>query len=298
MVNILILLIGVIINVALMTLSERKIMGSMQRRIGPNVVGILGFLQPFADGFKLIFKETIIPSSSNNLLFLFAPYLFFYLALLNWLVIPLGEGIFITELIGGGILIIIAISELSIYGVLFSGWSSNSKYSLLGSLRSTAQMISYSINFSIILLIILITLNEIHMMEIFERQTAIKLVYPLLPFAFLFILSAVFEANRAPADLPEAESELVSGFMTEYSGISFAFFFLAEYCNMLFLSSLFFVLFFGIFFQLPFIFLFFWLRASLPRIRFDQLLILGWIHILPFTISSLLLIPCFLFTFS
>jgi NADH-quinone oxidoreductase subunit H len=295
MINTLILLIGLIINVALMTLSERKIMGSKQRRIGPNKVGYQALLQPFSDGFKLILKEIIIPNYSNSFLFIFTPYLFFYLALLNWLIIPLDQGISITELIGGGILIIITISELSIYGVLYSGWSSNSKYSLIGSLRSTAQMISYSITLSLIILSIIYSFGTINLLEILYRENGIKLIFPLLPISLLLTISIIAECNRAPFDLPEAESELVAGFMTEYSGVAFAFWFLGEYANMILMSTLFNILFFGFSSPLFFLFLFIWVRASLPRLRFDQLLSLGWIHILPFIIGFIMFLPFFLF---
>lgn len=294
MISILILVIGVIINVALMTLSERKVMAAMQRRIGPNKVGYLGLLQPFSDGFKLILKETIVPNYANSFIFLFSPFLFFYLALLNWLTLPLDQGLALTELIGGGILIILTISELSIFGVLYSGWSSNSKYSLLGSLRSTAQMISYSISLSLIILTIVYTLGEINLLDIAYKQNGFFTIFPLFPISLLFGLSIIAECNRAPFDLPEAESELVAGFMTEYSGIAFAFWFLGEYSNMIFMSSLFNLLFFGSSLPLFFLFIFIWVRASLPRLRFDQLLLLGWIHILPFLIGFLLFLPFFL----
>lgn len=224
MLSTILLLVHVILCVALMTLSERQIMGSLQKRIGPNKVGFLGFLQPFADGFKLILKETIVPNSSDLILFLAAPFLFFFLALLNWLVIPLNEGLVIAEIIGG-MLFLIAISELSIYGVLYSGWSANSKYSLIGSIRSTAQMISYSIAIGLIYLIIIFTSGTIQPLEILYFQYATPLFFPLLPISLLFLISIILECNRAPADLPEAESELVAGFMTEHSGVSFAFFF-------------------------------------------------------------------------
>jgi NADH:ubiquinone oxidoreductase subunit H len=199
--------------------------------------------------------------------------------------------------VGGGLLIIVAISELSIYGVLYSGWSANSKYPLLGALRSTAQMISYSVSLSLILLTVILTVGTVDLIPILTSQKNMPLAIPLLPIAIMFIISAIAETNRSPFDLPEAESELVSGFMTEHSGISFAFFFLGEYANMLFISTLFFILFFGISFSLPFLFFFFWLRASLPRLRFDQLLSLGWKAFLPFIIGYLLFLPPFLYTF-
>jgi NADH-quinone oxidoreductase subunit H len=297
MIGSLILLLGVIINVALLTLAERKVMGSLQRRIGPNKVGFLGLLQPFSDGFKLILKEQVIPAGANRFFFLFSPYLFFYLALIQFLVLPLNNTTALAELVGAGLLIIVAISELSIYGVLYSGWSSNSKYPLLGALRSTAQMISYSVSLSLILLTVIITVGSVDLLQIISSQSNMPLMIPLLPIGIMFIISAVAETSRAPMDFQEAESELVSGFNTEHGGISFAFFFLAEYSHMLFLSTLFFVLFFGISMSLPFLFFFFWLRASLPRMRLDHLLSLGWIHFLPFIIGYLLFLPPFLYTF-
>ena len=269
----------------------------MQRRIGPNQVGYLGIQQPFADGLKLILKETILPTQSHAQYFLGAPFLFFFLSLINWLIIPLSSDIVLSELIGGGLLILIAISELAIYGVLFSGWAANSKYALQGSLRSTSQMISYSISMSQIFLVVIWTVGSVNLMDILSFQSTIPLVIPLLPIALLFLISAILECNRAPADQPEAESELVSGFMTEHSGISFAYFFLGEYSNMLFISTLYFILFFGVSLSLPFIFLFFWQRASLPRIRFDQQIYLGWLWILPFIMGYLMFLPAFQYTF-
>lgn len=257
----------------------------------------MGLLQPFADGLKLIFKEQVITQGANKFFFIGAPYLFFFLALLQYLILPLDHNTVLAELLGSGLLIIVAISELSIYGVLYSGWSANSKYPLLGALRSTAQMISYSVTLSLILLTVILTVGSLDLFTILSSQTHLPLFIPLFPVAIMFSISAVIECNRSPADLPEAESELVSGFMTEHSGVSFAFFFLAEYSNMLFISTLFFILFFGISFSLPFLFFFFWLRASLPRMRLDQLLTLGWTHFLPFIVGYLLFLPPFLYTF-
>ena len=188
-----------------MTLAERKVMGAMQRRIGPNQVGYLGLLQPFSDGIKLILKETILPLESNKNLFLAAPYLIFFLALLNWLILPLDENLILSELYGGGILIFITISELSIYGILFSGWSANSKYPFLGGLRSTAQMISYSVSLSLIFLIQIFLNGTVNLIDFFSNQSVISNFFPLFPIAILFIISAIAETNRAPFDLPEAK---------------------------------------------------------------------------------------------
>ena len=296
MINSLILQVGVIINVALLTLSERKIMGAMQRRVGPNKVGLMGLLQPFADGIKQILKEQVITQGASRFFFLSAPFQFFYLALLQYLILPLSSTTVVAELMGGGLQIIIAISELSIYGVLYSGWSANSKYPLLGALRSTAQMISYSVSQSLILLTVIITVGSVNLQEILSSQSNMPLAIPLQPVCIMFIISAIAETNRSPFDLPEAESEQVSGFMTEHSGVSFAFFFQGEYANMLFIATLFFILFFGISMSLPFLFFFFWLRASLPRLRLDQLLHLGWAAFLPFIIGYIIFLPPFLLT--
>ena len=295
MLNIIIVLLGVILSVAFITLAERKVMGAMQRRIGPNKVGYLGILQPFADGIKQIQKETILPLSSNHWLFQGAPFFTFYQALLNWLVLPLDYGIAQSEMMGGGIQIIIAIGELGIYGVQYSGWASNSKYPFQGSQRSTAQMISYSVSLSQIIQCVIFTLGTVDLQEIVCAQRAVSLFAPQLPIAILFIISAVAETNRAPMDLPEAESEQVAGFMTEFSAIGFVYFFLAEYTNILTISTLFFIFFFGISMAIPMIFFMIWIRASLARLRFDQLLTLGWAHILPFTIAYILFLLPFLY---
>ncbi len=297
MIGSLIILIYVILSVALMTLAERKVMGAMQRRIGPNQVGYLGLLQPFADGIKLILKETVLPLESNKSIFLFATYLIFFLALLNWLIIPLDSDLMVSELYGGGILIFITISELGIYGIIFSGWSANSKYPFLGSLRSTAQMISYSVSLSLILLTLIFINGSVNLVDFYINQSSISYFFPLFPIFLLFLISAIAETNRAPFDLPEAESELVAGFMTEHGAVSFAYFFLGEYTNMLTISTYFSIFFFGIFFNLPLIFIMLWLRASLPRLRFDQLLDLGWSYILPLTLGLIILYPCLIFTF-
>lgn len=297
MLSVLIVVLGVIQSVAFITQAERKVMGAMQRRIGPNKVGYLGLLQPFADGLKQIQKETVLPVSSSHWLFLGAPFLTFYLALQNWQVLPQDNGIAQSEQMGGGILIIIAISELGIYGVLYAGWSANSKYPFLGSQRSTAQMISYSVSQSLIIQCVIFTQGTVNILEIVEGQQIIKLIFPQLPMGILFIISAVAETNRAPMDLPEAESEQVAGFMTEHSAIGFTFFFLGEYTNILTICTLFFILFFGISMAIPMIFFMVWIRASLARLRFDQLLTLGWSHFLPFTIAYLMFLPPFLYTF-
>lgn len=284
-------------SVAQMTQAERKIMGSMQRRIGPNKVGYQGLQQPFADGIKQIFKETVQPQESSNWIYIQAPFFTYWLAQLNWLIIPFDYGIAITEMIGGGILIILAISEQGIYGVIYSGWASNSKYSFIGGQRSAAQMISYSVSLSIIILTTIFLLGTVDLFTIILGQNIISQIFPQLPMAILFMISAIAETNRSPFDLPEAESELVSGFMTEYSGITFTFFFLGEYTNILTICTLFGILFLGSSFSLPLIFFILWIRACQARLRFDQLMALGWYHILPISICYIIFLPCLLFVF-
>lgn len=278
-----------------MTLAERKVKGAKQRRVGPTKVGFKGLLQPFADGFKQLLKETVIPSSSNVLLLLGAPYQFFFLSLVNRQVKPQNANVQQSELLYSGLLITVAIAEQSIYGVLFSGWSANSKFPQQGSLRSTAQMISYSISQSIIQQVFIYTTGSLNLKEILTFQQAVPFLYPLAPLVLLFGVSAVLECNRAPADLPEAESELVSGFKTEHSAVSFAYFFQGEYTNKLFKSQLFSVLFLGKTFPQPFLFQFFRLRASLPRIRFDHLITKGRTQLLPFQVGYFILLPPFLY---
>lgn len=296
MISGLIVVLGVVLSVAFMTLAERKLMGAMQRRIGPNKVGYLGILQPIADGIKQIQKETVLPLESSHWLFLGAPFITFYQALQNWQVIPLDYGIALSEIMGAGMQIIIAISEQGIYGVLYAGWAANSKYPFQGSLRSTAQMISYSVSLSLIIQTVLLTLGTVNLLEILHGQLVISLFWPLFPMVILFMISAIAETNRAPMDLPEAESEQVAGFMTEHSAVSFAYFFLGEYTNILTICTIFFILFFGVSMAVPMIFFMIWVRASLARLRFDQLLTLGWSHFLPFTIAYLLFQPPFLYT--
>ena len=297
MINVQIVVLGVIQSVAFITQAERKVMGAMQRRIGPNKIGYLGILQPFADGIKQIQKETVQPMGSSHWLFQGAPFLTFYQALQNWQILPQDNGLAQSELMGGGIQILIAISEQGIYGVQYAGWAANSKYPFQGSLRSTAQMISYSVSLSQIILCVIFTQNTVNLQEIQQAQKPIAMIYPQLPMGILFIISAIAETNRAPMDLPEAESEQVDGFMTEHSAIGFTFFFLGEYTNILTISTLFFILFFGISMAIPLIFFMIWVRASQARLRFDQLLTLGWSHFLPFTIAYLMFLPPFLYTF-
>lgn len=285
----------IVLAVAYMTLAERKLMGAIQRRVGPNSVGFLGLLQPLFDGVKLILKETVLPLESNHWIFVLAPFLTFYLALLNWLVIPLGKGLVLMDL-DASLLYLLAISSLGVYGIIYTGWAANSKWTLLGSLRSTAQMVSYEVSMSLIVLTVVYISSSINLVEIAYLQSALMFFWPLWPIAIIAFIAALAETNRAPMDLPEAESELVAGFMTEHSAISFTYLFLAEYTNIITISTLLNLFFFG-FYNPIIIYLFIWVRASLPRLRFDQLLKLGWVYLLPFLIAFLLIEPALLYTF-
>ena len=302
--KILSIVIPLLIAVAYFTIAERKIMGAIQRRRGPNVIGYIGLLQPLADGLKLFAKETTLPSSSNVTLFLLAPALAFILSLLGWAVIPFSEGIVITD-VNLGILYLLAISSLNIYGLLLAGWSSNSKYAYLGSVRSAAQMISYEISIGFTILCVILCAGSFNLSVISLAQEKIWYIAPLLPVFIVFYVSMLAETNRHPFDLTEAEAELVSGYNVEYSAMSFALFFLGEYANMLLMSVLSSILFLGSW--LPFteftsiipnnIWLsikicigatfFIVTRATLPRYRYDQLMYLGWKCFLPLTLGYL-----------
>lgn len=296
-----ILLIGVLLLVAYFTLAERKLLGVVQFRRGPNVIGLFGLLQPLSDGLKLLIKEPLFPSTSDKVIFLVAPIITFLFSLINWVVIPFSTYSFISE-ISLSTLYLLAGSALGIYGILMSGWSSNSKYALLGSLRSAAQMVSYELPIGLILNILICTIGSFNINSIiyFQENTHWNIVtYPLLFLAFL--ICVVAETNRHPFDLPEAETELVSGYNVEYGAMSFALFSLGEYSNILLMSSFTIVLFLGgwlppssflnfipttFWFSLKilvFIIIFVLLRAGLPRYRYDQLMELGWKILLPCT---------------
>jgi NADH-quinone oxidoreductase subunit H len=311
--KILIIFIVVLIGVAYFTLVERKIMGTIQRRRGPNVVGFVGLLQPLADGLKLFVKESIVPSSANKFLFLFAPILTFSLSLLGWIVIPLGESLVISD-INIGLLYLLTISALSVYGIILSGWSSNSKYAFLGALRSAAQMVSYEVSIGFILVSIVLTAGSFNLTVIVDGQCDVWYIFPHFPIFFLFFISALAETNRHPFDLPEAEAELVSGYNVEYSAMGFALFSLGEYANMLLMSALTSLLFLGgwhpffsfsiipgsLWFGIKisfFVILFVVMRACLPRFRYDQLMTLGWKIFLPFSLAWFILTASILFTF-
>jgi len=233
----LILIITVLISVAYFTLAERKVLGSIQRRKGPDVVGILGLLQPLADGLKLFIKETVIPSNADTFLFLIAPLITFILSLLAWGILPVGNAMVLSDF-SLGILYIFAVSSLEVYGVILAGWSSNSRYAFLGALRTVAQMISYEISIGFIVVSVVILSGSSNLSVIVEAQKNLWYLVPLFPMFLMFIISMLAETNRHPFDLPEAESELVSGYNVEYSGMSFALFFLGEYASMLLMSCI------------------------------------------------------------
>jgi NADH-quinone oxidoreductase subunit H len=308
----LIIIIPLLLSVAFFTIAERKIMGSIQIRRGPNVVGYLGFLQPLADGAKLFVKEINFPNNSDELIFLIAPIMALVLSLVGWSIIPFGNGLFLADL-NLSILFIFSISALNVYSLLFAGWSSNSKYAHLGAVRSAAQMISYELSISFSCLIVIIAVRSYNFSKIILLQQYGWFFLPFLPMFVVFFISILAETNRHPFDLPEAESELVSGYNVEYSGMPFAQFFLGEYANMLIMSSLASILFFGGWFFNLLIFMpdsfnlslkiclgviyFIVNRAIFPRFRYDQLMELGWKCLLPLTIGyflfSLGLFICF-----
>ena len=308
------LILPLFISIAYFTLIERKLLASIQRRKGPNVVGIFGLLQPLADGLKLFTKETILPSNADIILFIFAPILTFFLSLLSWIVIPLGPGMFYTEL-NISLVYLLAISSLSIYGIIIAGWSSNSKYAFLGALRSTAQMISYELTISFSIISVSLCSKSLNLIEIVLSQKKVWFCIPLFPLFIIFCITCLAETNRHPFDLPEAEAELVSGYNVEYSAMGFTLFFLGEYSNMLLMSSLTTILFLGgwlapfnlnflpgsFWFSLKiilFIIFFIVARAILPRYRYDQLMRLGWKVFLPMTISWFLYTSSILISFN
>jgi NADH-quinone oxidoreductase subunit H len=292
-IQILELIIIILIGVAYITLAERKIMGSMQRRKGPNILGIFGLLQPLADGVKLIIKEIIIPQQANKIFFMLGPILTLTLSLIIWIPIPFGRSSIIYEN-EYGILYILVISTLSVYILLYSGWSSNSRYAFIGAIRSIAQLISYEVSMGIIVISILLLNNSFNLIEILYNQIYIPNIFPLLPLFILFFISALAETNRPPFDLPEAESELIAGYIVEYGGMSFAAIYLAEYSFIQSMGVLTNILFFGttnpFFGSLFVIFGFIWIRATLPRTRYTDLMSLGWTKILPFAISYIILV--------
>ena len=300
-INYLIVIIPILLSVAIFTLFERKVIGYIQRRKGPNLVGFLGILQPMADGLKLMIKEPVIPLNSNRLMYISAPIITLLLSLVNWVLIPFDKHVVISDL-NIGVLFILGISSLSVYGIIIAGWSSNSKYAFLGALRSSAQMISYEVSISIIILTLLIPVGSLNLTDIIMAQNEIWFIFPFFPIFLLFLISSVAETNRHPFDLPEAEAELVSGYNVEYASVGFAFFFIGEYANIILMSSINVILFLGGWLPIPFlyflpnilnftikvvfmVFIFILIRAMLPRYRYDQLMNLGWKVFLPLSLG-------------
>ncbi len=297
-------IVALLVGIAFFTVAERKVLASLQRRRGPNVVGLWGSLQAIADGLKLAVKEVVMPNRANKSLFVLAPILTFGLRVTSWAVIPVDLYSRVNFLVSDvSLLYLLAISSLGVYGIILSGWSSNSKYAFLGSLRSSAQMISYEIFLALIFLTILLLVNSLNLAEVVRAQTASWLMAPLLPLAVVFFISILAETNRAPFDLPEAEAEIVAGYNIEYSSMTFALFFLGEYGNMLVLSYMMALLFMGGWTSsLPFIpgsfiigakacavaFMIIFVRGNFPRYRYDQLMGIGWEAFLPFTFALLI----------
>ncbi len=292
-------------SVAYLTYAERKIIAAMQIRKGPNVVGPFGLFQPIADGLKLMNKETIIPSGANKILFVMAPMLTFILSLVAWAVVPFSESLVLAD-INVGILYLFAISSLGVYGIIIAGWASNSRYALLGALRSAAQMVSYEVSMGFVIITVLVCVGSLRLTDIVLAQQDLWFFIPLFPMFIIFFISTLAETNRLPFDMPEAESELVAGFNVEYSSMTFALFSLGEYANMLLMGALTVVLFLGgwlppldiaprnwipgpIWFGAKIavvMFFFLWVRATFPRYRYDQLMRLGWKVFLPLSLLA------------
>jgi NADH-quinone oxidoreductase subunit H len=311
------IVVPLLISVAYLTLAERKLMASMQRRKGPNVVGFVGLLQPLCDGLKLLLKEPVLPSSANTVIFLMAPVITFLLSLIAWAAIPFNPGVVVADL-NLGILYIFAVSSLGVYGIITAGWSSNSKYAFLGGLRSAAQMVSYEVSIGLIIICVILCVGSLNLTDIVLAQRQVWFIVPLFPLYFLFFISCLAETNRAPFDLPEAEAELVAGYNVEYSSMGFALFFLGEYANMILMSSLCSILFFGgwlppvdfiLFHWIPgsfwfsikicfVLFCFIWVRAAFPRYRYDQLMTLGWKVFLPLSLAWVIFVAGILVSFN
>jgi len=310
---VLLIVVPLLIGIAYVTLMERKVLALVQLRNGPNLVGPFGLLQPFADGLKLLTKETIIPSGANRVLFIAAPIILFFLSLAAWAVVPFGAKLVLAD-INVGILYLYAISSLGVYGIIIAGWASNSKYSFLGALRSAAQMVSYEVSIGFIMITVLLLAGSLNLNKVIEAQAGGIMnwnMWPLFPMLIIFFISGLAETNRAPFDLPEGESELVGGFNTEYSSMAFALFFLGEYANMILMSAMTSILFLGGW-QSPFnetvvpsafwligkiifcLFVFIWVRATVPRYRYDQLMRLGWKVFLPFSLFYVILVAGYL----
>ena len=311
--EVLAIVVPLLLAVAYLTYAERKVLAAAQLRKGPNVVGAFGLLQPLADGAKLLFKETVIPSGANRVVFVVAPILTFVLSLIAWAVIPFDAGVVISN-INVGVLYLFAISSLGVYGIIMAGWSSNSKYAFLGGLRSAAQMVSYEVSIGFVIVSVLLCVGSLNLSDIVRAQcgawgAASWYWLRLFPMFIVFFISALAETNRSPFDLPEGESELVAGFFVEYSAMTFALFYLGEYANMILMSAMTSILFLGGWLSpIPFapftwipgplwfalkiafvLFCFLWVRATFPRFRYDQLMRLGWKVFLPLSLGWLVL---------
>lgn len=316
-IKILSLVVPLLIGVAYLTLAERKVLASIQIRKGPNVVGVFGLLQPLADGLKLFSKETILPTYANLGIFVMAPIVSLALALLSWAVIPYDDGAVIADL-NIGLLYIFAVSSISVYAILMSGWASNSKYAFFGAIRAAAQMISYEVSMGLILISVILCVGELNLSAIVLAQKEIWFFIPLFPAFIMFFVSALAETARVPFDLPEGESELVSGYNVEYSAMTFAMFFLAEYSHIILMSLLTSILFFGGWLPLIdiaplnwipgpiwlsikttfFTFVFVWIRATFPRMRYDQLMALLWKSYLPLSLGFVIFVASILIAFN
>ncbi len=315
--KILFLLIPVLVSVAMIVWLDRRVWAFVQKRQGPNVVGPFGLLQSLADALKYIFKEIIIPASSNKIIFILAPIITMTLALIAWAVIPFGENKVLAN-INVGILYIFAVSSLGVYGIIMGGWASNSKYPFLGSIRSAAQMVSYEVSIGIIIINVLLCVGSLNLNDIVIAQKNMWFIVPLFPMFIIFFISALAETNRPPFDLPEAEAELVAGYQTEYSGMMYAMFWLGEYANILLMCALGSILFLGgwlspidlfpfnlipgaiwLIFKILLLFILFALvKAIVPRYRYDQLMRLGWKIFLPLSLIYVVLTASFLFYFN
>ena len=315
--KILFLLVPVLVSVAMIVWLDRRVWAFVQKRQGPNVVGPFGLLQSLADALKYIFKEIIIPASSNKIIFILAPIITMTLALIAWAVIPFSET-YVLANINVGILYIFAVSSLGVYGIIMGGWASNSKYPFLGSIRSAAQMVSYEVSIGIIIINVLLCVGSLNLTDIVIAQENMWFVIPLFPMFVIFFISALAETNRPPFDLPEAEAELVAGYQTEYSGMMYAMFWLGEYANILLMCALGSILFLGgwlspidlypfnlipgfiwLIFKILFLFILFALvKAIVPRYRYDQLMRLGWKIFLPLSLTYVVLTASYLFYFN
>ena len=315
--KILFLLVPVLVSVAMIVWLDRRVWAFVQKRQGPNVVGPFGLLQSLADALKYIFKEIIIPSSSNKVIFILAPIVTMTLALIAWAVIPFSETQVLAD-INVGILYLFAVSSLGVYGIIMGGWASNSKYPFLGAIRSAAQMVSYEVSIGIIIINVLLCVGSLNLKDIVLAQQNLWFVIPLFPMFVIFFISALAETNRPPFDLPEAEAELVAGYQTEYSGMMYAMFWLGEYANILLMCALGSILFLGgwlspidlypfnlipgafwLIFKIIFLFILFALvKAIVPRYRYDQLMRLGWKIFLPLSLTWVVLTASYLFYFN